>query len=160
MQKLKAEIELIGINPYILLPDEVLAEIFRQAGKDKGPVPIKGTVNGKSYTQTLVKFKGLWRLYINLKMLENSTKRIGETIELTVAYDPKIRTIPPHDKLVKDLNENKVAKTVFDSLRPSLQHEIVRYISHLKTDASVDKNVSKAIDFLLGNGRFVGRDKP
>jgi len=47
-----------------------------------------------------------------------------------------------------------------DSLRPSLQKEIVRYISFLKTEESIDRNVDNAIQFLLGKKRFIGRDKP
>jgi uncharacterized protein YdeI (YjbR/CyaY-like superfamily) len=93
-------------------------------------------------------------------MLKNSPRRIGETIELTIEFDPSDRSIKPHPKFVKALNKNQQAKTVFDKLRPSLQHGIVRYISNLKTEESIDRNVIKAIDFLLGKGRFVGRDKP
>lgn len=160
MQRFKAEIQIIGINPYVLLPDEVLTAIFRQAGKDKGPIQVRGTINGNPYTQTLVKYSGMWRLYINLTMLRNSPKRIGEVIEVTVEFDPEQRVIPPHPKLISALNEDHEAKRVFDSLRPSLQLEIVRYISRLKSEESVDRNVVRAIDFLLGRGRFVGRDKP
>ena len=159
MQKFKAIIQLIGINPYVLLPDKVLAKLFEQAKKDKGPIQIKGTVNGKSYEQNLVKFKGAWRLYINAAMLKDSPKRIGEFIEVTLGFDPEERIITPHPDLIKALNKNKEAKKAFDSLRPSLQKEIVRYISNLKTEQSVAKNILKAIDFLLGKGRFVGRDK-
>lgn len=160
MHKLKAEIQIIGVNPYILLPNDVLTTIFKQADKDKGPIPIKGTLNDKPYIQTLVKFRGAWRLYINWKMLKDSPKRIGEIIELTVEFDPTERIIPQHPKLIKALKENPKAKTIFDNLRPSLQLEIVRYISHLKSEEAIDRNVIKSIDFLLGKGRFVGRDKP
>lgn len=160
IQLFKANIELIGINPYVLLPDKVLAKLFEEAKKDKGPIQIKGAINGKPYTQTLVKFKGAWRLYINTVMLKDSPKRIGERIEVTIAFDPEERTIAPHPEFIKALTKHKEAKKVFDSLRPSLQKEIVRYISNLKTEESVHKNIPKAIDFLLGKGRFVGRDKP
>jgi hypothetical protein len=160
VQTIRAKIEIIGINPYIALPDEVLTSIFKQAGKTKGPIPIRGTINDKAYIQTLVKYSGAWRLYINTTMLKNSPKRIGEIIDLTVEFDPVKRVVEQHPKLIKALHENKEAKTVFDSLRPSSQNEIVRYISHLKSEASIDKNVKKAIDFLLGKERFVGRDKP
>ena len=159
MNKFKAEIQIIGVNPYVLVPSQVLSDIFIQAQKDKGAIPIKGTVNDKPYIQTLVRFKGEWRLYINMKMLTNSPKRIGETIEITIEFDPVKRIIKPHPKFVKALKDNKNAKTVFDNLRPSLQLEIVRYISMLKTEESVDKNVPKAISFLLGKGKFVGRNK-
>lgn len=154
-----ATIEIIGINPFVFVPEELLSKIFEQAGKSKGPIPIKGTINSVPYTQTLMKFKGEWRLYINTKMLKNSPKRIGEQIEISVVYDSEKREIPIHPKLLKALNENTAANFVFQNLRPSLQKEIIRYISHLKTEESIDKNVLKAIDFLLGKGKFVGREK-
>ncbi len=160
MQKFKAEIEIIGINPFVSVPEKILAAIFQQAGKNKGYIPIRGTVNDKPYQQTLVKFKGEWRLYINMIMLKNSPKRIGETIEITLEFDPEERTLTPHPKLLKALNTNATAQTKFNSLSPSRQHEIVRYISFLKTEESIDRNVVKAIDFLLGKGRFVGRAQP
>ena len=159
MNKFKAEIQIIGVNPYVFVPNQVLSDIFIQAQKDKGAIPIKGTVNGKPYKQTLVRFKGEWRLYINMKMLKNSPKRIGETIEITIEFDPIKRIIKPHPKFVKALKDNINAKAIFDNLRPSLQLEIVRYISMLKTEESVEKNVPKAISFLLGKGKFVGRNK-
>jgi Domain of unknown function (DUF1905)/Bacteriocin-protection, YdeI or OmpD-Associated len=160
MLKFKAEIEIIGINPFVQVPGKVLTIIFDQAGKEKGHIPIRGTINTKPYRQTLVKFRGAWRLYINTTMLKNSPKRIGETIELTIEFDSADRSIKPHPKFVKALKGNQTAKTKYKSLRPSLQREIVRYISSLKTEESVDRNVARAIDFLLGKGRFVGRDKP
>jgi hypothetical protein len=160
MLKFKAEIEIIGINPYVPLPDKVLKSIFNQAGKNKGHIPICGTINGKPYKQTLVKYSGAWRLYINTTMLKNSPKRIGEKIELTVEFDSTDRTIKPHPKFENALKNSQEAKIKFDSLRPSLQLEIVRYISFLKTEESIDSNINRAINFLLGKGRFVGRDMP
>lgn len=155
-----ATIEIIGINPFVYVPEEILKHIFEKAGKSKGPIPVKGTINSILYTQTLMKFRGEWRLYINTKMLKNSPKRIGEQIEISIAYNPEKREIPIHPKLLQALNENTVANSVFQNLRPSLQKEIIRYIAHLKTEESIDKNVSKAIAFLLGKGKFVGREKP
>jgi hypothetical protein len=158
MPSFNAQIQIIGINPYVLLPDEVLTEIFTQAKKDKGPIPVKGFVNGDPFLQRLVKLKGLWRLYINTSMLKNSPKRIGETINIEIEFDPEKRIIEHHPKFVSALKGNKEAKAIFDNLTPSLQLEIVRYISSLKTEASVNRNVIKAIDFLLGKGRFIGRN--
>jgi hypothetical protein len=156
----KAPIDLIGINPFVFLPENILTAIFKQAGKEKGPIPVKGTVNNNPYKQTLIKYRGYWRLYINTTMLKDSPNRIGETIELTISFDPAERKITPHPKFIKALEENSEAKTVFDGLSPSKKHEIIRYISFLKTEKSIDKNIDRAIDFLLGNGKFVGRDKP
>lgn len=158
MTSFKAKIEIIGINPFVFVPKTLLEELFREFGKDKGPIPIKGTINGKDYKQTLVRFSGEWRLYINTNMLSKSPMRIGEEVEITVEVDSSDRTIAPHPRLVQALMENPQANDVFVSLRLSLQHEIVRYISNLKTEESVERNVIKAIGFLLGKERFIGRD--
>lgn len=160
MHQFKAAIDKIGINPFVFVPDNVLKAIFKQGGKDKGHIPICGTINGNAFKQTLVKYSGHWRLYINTTMLKDSPKRIGETVTIAVAFDPTDRVIEAHPKLVKALEEKPAAKEVFDSLPPSRQKEIVRYISQLKTESSVDKNVSRAIAFLLGKDRFIGRDRP
>lgn len=160
MHKFNAELQIIGVNPYVFVPNEILTAIFIQAEKNKGAIAIRGEINGKPYKQTLVRFKGEWRLYINMMMLKNSPKRIGETVELSIEFDPVKRIIEPHPKFINALTKNKEAKTIFDGLRPSLKLEIVRYISSLKTEESIDKNVVKAIDFLTGKGRFVGRAKP
>ncbi len=91
---------------------------------------------------------------------DHSPRRIGESIEATVRFDPSDRGITPHPKLLAMLESNPTAKEVFDELAPSRQNEIVRYIDNLKTEEIVDRNVGRALDFLLGRGRFVGRDKP
>lgn len=87
---------------------------------------------------------------MNTIMLKNSPKRIGELVDITIAYDAANRTIAPHPTLEKALQQNKEAALIFSQLRPSLQLEIVRYISHLKTATSIERNVEKAIGFLLG----------
>jgi hypothetical protein len=158
--KLRAVIEIIGVNPFVPIPETILGTIFKDAGKNKGFIPVTGTVNNNPYKQTLVKYKGLWRLYINTTMLKNSPDRIGEEIEITIAFDPLKRTINPHPKLVEALKNNIEAKDVFDKLSPSKRHEIIRYISFLKSEESIDRNIKRALDFLLGKGRFVGRNTP
>ncbi|WP_366187325.1 DUF1905 domain-containing protein [Flavobacterium ovatum] len=153
-----AKIEIIGINPFVFVPESILNTLFENSGKSKGAIPIKGSVNDVPYLQNLVKYSGEWRLYINAKMLKNSPKRIGEQIQISITYDPEIRTLSIHPKLAHALGENVVAFKVFQNLRPSLQQEIILYIFNLKTESSVDNNVQKAIAYLLGKGRFVGRE--
>ena len=158
MHRFKAEIDIIGINPFVFVPEKILKQIFKQVGKDKGPIPIEGTINDKCYQQTLVRYQGAWRLYINTAMLKDSPKRIGEMVDITLKFDTSDRTIQLHPKLAEALDNTPEAKKVFDSLPKSKQKEIIRYISTLKTEISIEKNVRKAIDFLLGSGRFIGRD--
>jgi len=159
MDEFNGEIQIIGINPFVFVPNHILENIFEQAGKAKSPIPVCGTINGKPYQQTLMRYQGEWRLYINTLMLEKSPKKVGETISLTVAFDPADRSVKPHPKFLHALKNNPAAKLKFEDLIPSLQKEIIRYISSLKTEKSVDANVKRAIDFLLGRSSFVGREK-
>ena len=155
-----AIIKIIGVNPYILLPQNVLREVFKQAGKDKSPIPVKGKINGHSYQQNLVRYKSKWRLYLNTPMRKAAGIDVGDSGNFEIEYDSGPRTIAIHPKLEAALLENKKVKTAFDSLTPSRQKEIIRYINFLKTEESVDRNISKVIGFLSGNDRFVGKDKP
>jgi len=155
-----AKIQIIGVNPYVLLPAAVLKGIFAQAGKDKGKIPVKMKIDGHEFIQTLIKYSGKWRLYLNTPMRKTAGKDVGDTANFDITYDPSPRVIPMHDKLKNALDKHEEAKRIFDGLRPSLQLEIVRYISFLKTEETLDRNVTRAINFLLGKERFIGRDKP
>jgi hypothetical protein len=156
----KDHIKIIGINPYVSVPDRILKKIFEQACKDKGHIRIKGTVNGDPYKQTLVKYSGEWRLYINTTMLKDSPKRIGEKIDLTVEFDSEGKEAPVSLEFLKALRKDKAAQQIFDELSPSRRNEIVRYLASLKTKESLDRNILRAINFLHGRERFMGRDRP
>lgn len=160
MQAFHSKIKIIGINPYILIPGSVLREVFKQAGKDKGAIQVKGMLDDKKYIQTLVKYSGKWRLYLNLAMRQSIGKDVGDIVQATIEYDPEERIIPIHPKLSVALKNNPEAKRVFKEVSPSLRKEIIRYISFLKSEEAIERNVNRAINFLLGKERFVGRDQP
>lgn len=153
----KAKLDIVGINPFVFLPKKALTAVFKQAGKDRSPIPVRGTVNGQPYRQNLVRHQELWRLYINTSMLKKSPERIGERLELSIEFDPEPRTIETPPAFTKALKANKEAGKIFAQLNNSTQNEIVKYLSKLKTQESLDKNIEKAINFLLGKERFIGR---
>jgi hypothetical protein len=157
MKRFSAHLEIIGINPFVHLPEKVLAFIFKQSGKEKGPIRVRGTINGDPYRQTLLRYKGAWRLYVNGIMLKNSPKRIGEKIVVEVEFDPEDKKIEPHPKLAAALHKNKKAAAAWVRLTPSRRWEIVRYIGSLKTDESIDRNIARAISHLAGETGFLGR---
>jgi hypothetical protein len=155
-----ATIELIGVNPYVLVPEAVLEEIFGQAGKRTGPIPVQFTIDGHAFSQTLVKYSGHWRLYLNGPMRQAAGKQVGAAAVFTLRYDPASREVALHPKLAQALAAQPAAQPVFANLPASRRLEIVRYIARLKSEESVDRNVERAIRFLLGQERFIGRDKP
>ena len=156
----KAKIDIIGINPFVLVPAKILSAIFKAAGKDRSPIPVKGCINDHPYKQNLVKHLDVWRLYINTSMLKRSPERIGERIAFSIGFDPEPRTIETPPAFTKVLKANKEAAKIFQQLNNSTQKEIIRYLARLKTPQSLEKNIDRAIRFLLGKERFIGRDKP
>lgn len=152
-----ATLEIIGINPFVFIPEEVLENIFESSGKNKSPIPVKGTVNGKEFQQNLMKYLGEWRLYVNLTMLKNSPKRIGETIEVMLEYDNAERSITIHPQLEQAIKESSLATTNFEILIPSRRNELIRYINNLKTEVSIQKNIEKIILHLHGETDFFGK---
>lgn len=159
MKSFSAKINIIGVNPYVLLPASVLKYIFKKAGKDKGAIPVQLKIGDKDCIQNLVRYSGKWRLYLNTPMRIAANKEVGDKIEIEIDFDPKPRTIPMHPRLKKAFKENKEVKKAFDKLSPSRQKEILKYINSLKSEESVDKNIQKAIAHLTGGKPFIGREK-
>ncbi|RNA62597.1 DUF1905 domain-containing protein [Chryseobacterium nematophagum] len=153
-----AKLEVIGINPFVFIPEEILLAIFEIAGKNKSPIPVKGTVNGKVFRQNLMKYLGEWRLYINLTMLKNSPKRIGEVLTVSIEYDDSDRTIDIHPDLEQAIKKNPISQSNFEKLTPSRRAELIRYIDHLKTEESIRRNIEKIIKHLCGEIDFFGQN--
>jgi hypothetical protein len=158
MKTFKASIEIIGINPFVFLPIDVLNHILKNAGKDKGAIPVILSIGYNQFLQHLVRYKGSWRLYINTPMLKAANKNVGDEIEIGIAFDGNERITEMHPRLIEALDENKAAHGMFHSLTPSLQKEIKRYINNLKTSDAIERNITKAILFLTTKERFIGRD--
>jgi Domain of unknown function (DUF1905)/Bacteriocin-protection, YdeI or OmpD-Associated len=150
MKSFSARIAKIGINPYVGLSDDVLDALFKQANKTRGPIPIRGTINGKKFKQTLVKYQGAWRLYINGPMRQAAGVDVGGQVHVNIEFDTEPRIEKMHPKLTQALSRNKMAKAAFESLIPSRQKEILRYLNSIKTESSLERNVEKVIQYLLG----------
>ena len=160
MKSFSSKIYIIGVNPYVLLPASVLKYIFQKAGKSKGAIPVSGKLNGHAFIQTLVKYSGKWRLYLNTPMRKAAGIDVGDMADVEIDFDPRPRTTPMHPKLRKALRQNPESKNAFNKLSPSRQKEILRYISFLKSEESVDRNVQKVISYLVGQQTFFGRKAP
>jgi hypothetical protein len=40
MHQFSAQTEIIGVNPFVFVPEDIFQRIFEQAGKNKGTIPI------------------------------------------------------------------------------------------------------------------------
>lgn len=150
MRKFRAKIYKIGINPVVDPPDSVLQALFAQANKDKGPIPVRGLLNGAEFMQTLVRYRGAWRLYVNGQMLKESGLCVGEMATVEIEFDPRPREIPMVAEFEAVLKKDKAASDEFYRLSASRQKEILRYLISLKSKESVARNVERIIKHLKG----------
>jgi hypothetical protein len=150
MTKFSSKIFKLGINPVVDVPLRALEIIFTQAGKSKGPIPVRGFLNGAEFLQTLVKYKGAWRLYINGRMLKASGLSVGDRAMIEIEFDVRPRLTPVPDELEAALQKDRQAREAFDDLPPSRQKEIMKYIGSLKTEDAISKNVRRIIAHLRG----------
>jgi hypothetical protein len=135
----------LGINPVVDPPDEVLAHIFNAAGREKGPIPVCGKINGAEFMQTLVKYAGAWRLYVNGKMLNDSGLTVGDTANIEIAFDPQQRETPVPPQFKSALESDAGAFQAFEKLTPSRKKEILRYLGNLKTQEALNRNIDRIL---------------
>jgi len=145
MPRFSATIYKLGINPVVDPPERVLNAIFKQAGRTKGPIPVHGKVNGREFRQTLVKYAGEWRLYVNGVMLKASGTKVGDEVLIEIDFDPSPPEVAMPDALAKAFSKDGPARKAFDALAPSRRKEIIRYIGSLKSDGSIERNVKNVI---------------
>ena len=150
VKKFSAVIFKLGINPVVDPPADILTGIFQQAGRSKGPVPVRGELNGASFIQTMVKFRGEWRLYINGPMLKASGLKVGDTADINIEFDPHPREVPMPEALASAFRKDTIANAAFAELTPSRQKEILRYIGSLKSQAAIEKSVERVLTQLRG----------
>jgi hypothetical protein len=145
-----AKIEIIDINPYVKVPSAIVHKLQTEMKKAAGPIPVKGKLQGKPFTANVVKFRGLWRLYLNKPMRVAANRDVGDRVEVELWLDTSSRKTPVHPKFAQALAKNKKAKEAFAKLIPSRQKEILRYLNNLKQQETLERNIAKVIRFLDG----------
>ena len=160
--KFTARIELRGINPYVMV-SEARAQQIRPDWKR--PIPVTVQVNGQPEPPARVNMMpagdGSFLLYLDGSIRKASGTKVGDTVDVTVAFDDRYRGGPAHAipaEFAARLDANPVAKARWDQLAPSLQKEILRYFARLKSDAARSRNIDQALNVLNGaKARFMAR---
>jgi hypothetical protein len=150
MQMFSATVRKVDINPYVKVPDDIVQKLQQAAQKAKGPIPVKGTLQGKSFSATVVKFRGMWRLYLNTAIRRAARVEVGDKVTIGLRFDKAPRTVPAPREFTRALSKNKRAQAAFLRLAPSRQKEILRYLNSLKRLETLEQNIERVIQFLQG----------
>lgn len=140
----KAKIYKVGINPCVKVP----LRITKTMQPKKGYIPVKGTIDGFKFHQTLVPVKeNPYRLFVNAIMLKGSGTALGDTAEFELEQDFSTRPKPDstmRSEVRKALQEANVLAD-FKKLTPYRQKEMLRYFHYLKSAEAKLRNLKKLI---------------
>lgn len=168
MQQLhfEAVIEIIGVNPYVLVTAEQAA-LLREGWKK--PMPVKLQINGKpdepwkiNMMPMGVKGDGAFYLYLSGEVRTASNTKVGDKVAVDVWFDDDYRDGPEQFMpawFQTALDEDNKAMDAWNKLPPSRQKEVARYLAGLKSDDARERNLQKVMHVLHGNeDRLMGRD--
>jgi len=137
----KASIYKTGINLCVDVPERISTKMK----PIKGYIPVKGTVNGHAFVQTLVPVKNAaYRLFVNGPMLKGSGTKLGDTARFSIEQDPEPRAEPFPKGFKKALAVNGLL-VEFNQLTPARKKEVLRYLNNLKTKESLLRNIEKVV---------------
>lgn len=159
----RATIEIYNGNPYVLVSPQRAQALHENWRK---PMPVTVQINGQPKPAWHINMMpigdGSFYLYLHGEVREASNTKVGDLVEVSVAFDAAYKNGPMHpmpDWFKGALDENIVAKSAWDALSPSRQKEVLRYFSRLKSDEAKERNLKQAMYVLSGNeGRFMARD--
>lgn len=144
--RFKATLYQTGINWAVDVP----VTITQRLEKEKGYIRVKGQINGFDFKQTLVPVKDApYRLFVNGPMMKGAATAVGKTARFSITQNTVDKRVeyPPVPLLQKRLKEEKLT-TDFHALSASRIKDILKYLSYIKTEQTLIKNIEKVINQL------------
>lgn len=139
----KAKIYKTGINWAVDVP----AAISGKMQPEKGYIRIKGQINQFDFIQTLVPVKNApYRLFVNFSMMKGGKTALGEIASFGIEQNHTLvdKMYPMPRLLAEALEANQVTDN-FNHLSPSRIKDILKYLSYVKTEETMRKNIDKVI---------------
>jgi len=141
--KFQAEIYKTGINYCVDVPKNITSELIVK----KGYIKIKGIVNEFPFKKNLVPVKfGLYRLFVNVPTLKGANTSVGKiaNFEIEQDFEVEIKEYPVPKMLTEQLRKRKLFDD-FSNLSKSRKKVILKYMSFIKTEKTLMKNIKKLI---------------
>ena len=130
----------VGIIRYVDVP----AEISRALKATESHVPVRGTVEGFPLVTTMVsRGKGLHRVAIHGDIRKKLRADTGAVVEIAMERDdePREPELPP--ALVLALRQSPKAGAHFREMSVALKRQIVRYLTAVKQQATLERRVAR-----------------
>lgn len=125
---------------------DVPADISRAIGDGATHVPAVGEVEGMPLRSTLVsRGKGCYRLAIHGDIRKKLRIDAGAIVEIALEWDEESRepVLPP--ALVLGLRNSPKAQATFRQMTTALRRQVVRYLTSVKQQSTLERRVGKFI---------------
>jgi hypothetical protein len=135
-----AQIYKVGLIRY----GDVPADVSLALGEGAATVPVRGTVEGLPLRTTMVsRGKSCYRLAIHGDIRKKLRIDAGAIVEVALERDEESRgpSLPP--ALVVALRQSPVAQAKFRAMSTALRRQIVRYLTAVKQQATLERRVAK-----------------
>lgn len=140
----KAKIYKTGINWCVDVPIKITEQMIA----DKGYIKIKGQINNFGLAKTLVPVKNApYRLFVNLKMMKGGKTALGEVAGFDIEQENNkvVKEYPIPNLLIELLDKNKLTDD-FKNLTSSRKKGILKYLSYIKTEEIMRKNIDNLVN--------------
>lgn len=141
----------IGIIRYL----NVSADVSRAIGRGETHVPVAGEVEGVPLRTTLVsRGRGCYRLAIHGEIRKELSVDAGDVVEIAIQRDEESRepTLPP--ALVLALRNAPKAQMEFHRITTALRREVVRYLTSVKQQSTLERRVATVVRRLEQRARL------
>lgn len=139
----EAKIYKTGINWAVDVPIAITTAMV----PEKGYIRIKGKINGFPFIQTLVPVKnGPYRLFVNLMMMKGGKTALGELAAFQIEQNTTalVKLYPMPAALAAQLTIHQL-NDAFEQLSAARKKDIFKYLSFIKTEETLKRNIEKVI---------------
>jgi len=149
----EAKIYKTGINWAVDVP----ADITAQLKPEKGYIRIKGQINDFDFIQTLVPVKNSpYRLFVNLIMMKGGKTALDQVASFTIEQNEvELVNMYAMPKLLSAILEKENLNEDFNSLSEARKKDILKYLSFIKTEEKMMRNINKLIEQLKNKDKDV-----
>lgn len=139
----KAKIYKTGINWAVDVPKEITDSL----SPEKGYIRVRGQINDFDFIQTLVPVKNApYRLFVNLIMMKGGKTALGEVASFIIEQNEvALVKMYPMPKLLSAILKKEKLNNSFDALSEARKKDILKYLSFIKTEETLLKNIEKVI---------------
>ncbi len=119
----------------------------------KARVPVKGTINGYSFSSSLLpRGNGSFIMVVNQNLRNNIGLSVGDVVDVTMELDTVEREVEVPDDLAEALSRHQSATDIFSNFSYSRQKEYVDWINDARKLETRKSRVQKAV-LRIGAGK-------